>query len=352
MEKTGHGRSRALHAVLKGLERTVFLGVAVTVIFFAGTFRSRHAASSSRSVAGEKRRQEQRDRAEIRRKVRAAFEAYSRQNGLAFRQFLDAVQHQTCMSDKAIARAGDALIRELCSLRGVKNIAGKAVYDKFKHRRTLERYLQERTHAVVTVPLIKPEVIRLHNLLEGLDASLRENSVELQQNLVTLSRTCPGGADLDFQRIEQQLDDLERRTAGILSRPAAQQGFMKVSIAAGLATSETMFKVVYMRAVAPILKRFFAKSAMVAALPAADGPLPVGDAIFATAEAGFLAWDGHALYKAIQRIRKQARDRVLAELRETREELKNQTLETAKRMIEMRARETRRIREKIGKRIS
>ncbi len=255
--------------------------------------------SSSRFQAEQEKAQRARYQEEVARcKVQIGEEAtrYEAENRRLYNEFMTYL-------DSEGSRGFDAARAEVPRLAGQYNRFGKAsalvrkiAFDSLKKTDSTGEMIRKDLAEPLSRPCIEASAAvcaRYNRMINAMEANRRASAAALSQTLETLGDTAP--MELPLKRFQQRVGDVEARIRDL----GVEQALTTLSV--GL---EAVFIRSTVRAMANIAVRTSAKvagkAAVSAALPLADGPLPIGD-IIAVVGFAWTAWDVCRLARVLPR---------------------------------------------------
>jgi len=266
--------------------------------------------------------------AELRRHLeKAVSEAFDRNAADAeqvYERFLKDLEKANPHFDRATSSVGPA-VSDLCSMDATKEICFRMIRDALKKTNSTSTYLQEKTDGYVTHPCtdgVKQVEIALAAYRDAMQRSITQLNTDLAQ--IAQRSEFAQAADLTPLRdLIAHTQHCEKLTTDI----ATASTFSGAGLVA--AAVAPLVKRVVGSTISPIVKRFLAKSSLISWLPIADGPFPIGDAIFVTLEAGFIAWDAKNLYDARFTMRNSLTQQLRAGIDRCRTDSRNGATERA-----------------------
>jgi hypothetical protein len=265
---------------------------------------------------------------ELRRQFeRAVREALSR-NELNARRAEERLRHDLAQANPHFDQAAknvDRIVEYLCSISTTKDLCLKMIRDRLRKTDTANAFLQDKMTEYVTRHCIEGMKQRQVALATYRD-TLQRGLTELNTDLAQVALQADFAAAVDLGPLEQLIKDEQRweRFAGEIAKSST---FAGVGLAASLAAEACTRSV--SATIGRVVRRFLAKSALITWLPVADGPLPIGDAVFAALEVGFMAWDANALYHARVTMRRELTDGLKKSIDQCRSHSRNEVLDRA-----------------------
>jgi len=288
----------------------------------------------------------------IRRKVGDAFRRTDDRQRNALFRFEEEIEN-TVLTRETVEKAVDDLLDEVDSVEGITKIGRLWIYDKVHKTHGLDDYLRDRIRIHITEPLVERELARLRGALDQLQVEVSESDQKLLAEVVESTRTAPPDLHLPDDLIRDEARDLAR-IATELRQSLLEKGAAEAGLIAGGLTSTALARVLWHGlggVLSPILRRFLAKTTAASILPFVDGPLPLADIGWGALEAAFLAWDGHALYKAAKKIRSDIRRDMVENLIEYRRDAREKIRDAGRTFLEKHQRTIQEIRERIERKL-
>lgn len=216
----------------------------------------------------------------------------------------------------------------LCGFKICGKLAYKMAYDKIKGTHRAEDAINPVVSARIVAP-IEDAVTAYEKLTSDFRQELQCEEKAFALDLALRSQKFQEGVSclkmVDASRMNAAVEKL----VGDVREHAKESAFAAAGAVVELAmikSSYAAIRTVAVRiaqmALAGVAKKLATTASAAVVSMAADGPLPVGDAVAAVITAGGLGWTSHDLYKVCKKMPREMREGVMRAINETRDALR------------------------------
>lgn len=237
----------------------------------------------------EERAAKQRFRAEVQEKTRI----YQQKNEVLLRDFLSRLPYAGDSAFESARRHGETFVQQTTKVTFCTSLVYKMAKDRLTGSESLNEALAPIVRQEICAPLADGQA-QIRNELENFLIRLRENNNQYRADLANLAGR-PEFRSRDFVSspdFTERMNRLEQQVTGF----AIEKVCAVVSAGIDIALMRSLYTCI--RNVAGHAVAKLAGTVSTSAIcAAADGPLPIGDAVGAVLGVGGVIWTGYDIYK-------------------------------------------------------